>query len=89
MTDVLETFEFLLGKLEDAKSHIGRHPEPEQFGVNVNLGWMKLGKYYSALRGSPVYYAAAALYPSLRWDYFDEVWGQQHPGWVDEAKNIV
>jgi hypothetical protein len=89
MTDVLEAFEFLLGRLEDAKSCIERHPEPEQFCVNINLGWTKLDKYYNTLRDSPAYYAAAALHPSLRWDYFDEVWGQQHPGWVDEAKEIV
>jgi hypothetical protein len=89
MTDVLEAFEFLLGRLEDAKSCIERHPEPEQFCVNINLGWKKLDKYYNTLRDSPAYYAAAALHPSLRWDYFDEVWGQQHPGWVNEAKEIV
>ena len=89
MTDVLEAFEFLLGKLEDAKSHVERHPEPEQFAFNINLGWKKLDKYYNTLRDSPVYYAAAALHPSLRWDYFDEVWGQQHPDWIDEAKDIV
>lgn len=76
MTDVLEAFEFLLGKLEDAKLRIERHPEPEQFGININLGWKKLDKYYNTLRDSPVYYATTALYPSLRWDYFDKVWSQ-------------
>jgi hypothetical protein len=44
MTGVLEAFEFLLGRLEDAKSHIERHPEPEQFSVNISLGWKKLDK---------------------------------------------
>jgi hypothetical protein len=38
MTDVLEAFEFLLGKLEDAKSHVERHPEPEQFAFNIKSG---------------------------------------------------
>ena len=91
MTDVLEAFEFLLGKrkLEEAKSLVERYPESEQFGININLGWKKLDKYYCTLRDSPVYYAAAALHPSLRWSYFEEVWGQQHPGWVQEAKDIV
>ncbi|KAM0670859.1 hypothetical protein ACQRIU_001254 [Beauveria bassiana] len=80
---------FLLGKLEDAKSRIETHPEPEQFGININLGWMKLDKYYNTLRDSPVYYAAAALHPGLRWTYFDEIWGQHHPEWVKEAKQLV
>ncbi|OAA38788.1 ABC transporter [Cordyceps fumosorosea ARSEF 2679] len=89
MTDVLEAFEFLLSKLEDAKSQIETHPEPEHFGINVNLGWMKLDKYYNTLRDTPVYYAAAALHPGLRWTYFDEIWGRHHPEWVEEAKQIV
>ena len=89
MTDVLEAFEFLLGKLEDAKSLTDTYPEPELFGVNINLGWKKLDKYYNTLRDSPVYYAAAALHPALQWDYFEEVRGQQHPNWIKEAKTIV
>jgi len=89
MTDVLEAFEFLPGKLAEAKSLLGRFPEPEQFGIHINLGWKKLDKYYCTLRDSPVYYAAAALRPSLRWNYFEQVWGRQHPDWVREAKDIV
>ena len=60
MTDVLEAFEFLLGKLEEAKSLVELYPEPEQFGININLGWKKLDKYSCNLKDSPVYYAAAA-----------------------------
>ncbi|KAH8715579.1 hypothetical protein HC256_004386 [Beauveria bassiana] len=82
-------FEFLLGKLEDAKSQIETHPAPKQFGININLGWMKLDKYYNTLRDSPVYYAAAALHPGLRWTYLDEIWGRHHPEWVEEAKQLV
>jgi hypothetical protein len=38
MIDVLEAFEFLLGKLEMAKALIKDYPEPKHFAVNVNLG---------------------------------------------------
>ncbi|KAM3547921.1 hypothetical protein ARSEF4850_009723, partial [Beauveria asiatica] len=89
MTDVLEAFEFLLSKLEDAKSQIETHSEPEHVGININLGWMKLDKYYNTLRDTPVYYAAAALHPGLRWTYFDDIGGRHHPEWVEEVKQIV
>ncbi|RKK77817.1 hypothetical protein BFJ71_g16647 [Fusarium oxysporum] len=88
-TDVLEAFEFLLGKLEEAKALIHQYPEPEQFSFNVNLGWMKLDKYYRTLKDSPVYYAAATLHPSVRWAYFDDTWSQDHPDWIQEAKDLV
>ena len=65
MSSVLQAFEFLLGKLETAKALIEQYPELEQFGANINLGWMKLDKYYNYLRDSPVYYAAAALHPGI------------------------
>ncbi|OWT42267.1 restless-like transposase [Pochonia chlamydosporia 170] len=89
MTDVLEAFEFLLGKLEEAKALIHQYPEPEQFGFNINLGWMKLDKYYHTLKDSPVYYAAAALHPAVRWTYFKDIWSQDHPDWIQEAKSLV
>jgi hypothetical protein len=89
MTDVLEAFEFLLGKLEMAKALIKDYPEPEHFAVNVNLGWAKLDKYYRYLKESPVYYAATALNPALRWGYFEDVWKEEHPDWIDEARELV
>jgi hypothetical protein len=89
MSDVLEGFEFLLSKLEEAKALIKNYPEPEQFAINVNLGWMKLDKYYRHLKDSPVYYAAAALSPGLRWTYFEDAWSDSHPEWIDEAKELV
>jgi hypothetical protein len=89
MTDVLEAFEFLLGKLEMAKALIKDYPEPEHFAVNVNLGWAKLDKYYTYLKESPVYYTATALNLALRWGYFEDVWKEEHPDWIEEAKELV
>jgi len=55
MTDVLEAFEFLLGKLEIPKTLIKDYQEPEQFAANVNLGWAKLERYYWYFKESPFY----------------------------------
>ena len=71
MTRVSEAFEFLLKKLEAAKSLIHDYPESVQFGININLGWANLDKYYNYLGDSPVYYAATALNPCLRWRFFE------------------
>jgi hypothetical protein len=89
ITRVLEAFEFLLKKLEAAKSLIHEYPEPVQFGININLGWAKLDKYYNYLSDSPVYYAAAALTPCLRWRFFENQWGDEHADWIDDAKELV
>ena len=65
ISSILQAFKFLLGKLKTAKALIEQYPKPEQFGANINLGWIKLDKYYNCLRDSPVYYAAAALHPGI------------------------
>ena len=73
ISSVLQAFEFLLGKLETVKALIEQYPEPEQFGANINLGWIKLDKYYNCLRDLPVYYVAAALHLGIQWAYFYQI----------------
>jgi hypothetical protein len=97
MTDVLMAFELLLGTLEKTKSLIAEYPEPEQFAVNINLGWDKLNQYYQYLVDSPVYYAAVALHPAYRWQYFYTAWNNdddnittsERARWLQDAKSIV
>ena len=86
---MLEAFEFLLKKLEVAKSLIHEYPESVQFGIDINLGWAKLDIYYNHLGDSPVYYAATALNPCLRWRFFETHWGDEHADWIDDAKELV
>ncbi|RKK65768.1 hypothetical protein BFJ69_g15994 [Fusarium oxysporum] len=50
---------------------------------------MKLDMYYRTLRDSPVSYAAVALPPGFGWGFFEERWGEDHPAWVEEAKEAV
>ncbi|KAK8869252.1 restless-like transposase [Apiospora arundinis] len=88
MPSVMQSFEYLLKKLETAKELIHQYPEPEQFGINVNLGWIKLDKYYATLSDTPVYYAAAALDPGIQWTFFETIW-TENPSWANEAKAKV
>jgi hypothetical protein len=86
--DVIIGYEFLLGTLEKYKEMAATLPAPEHFRININLGWEKLEKYYLLLDETPIYYAALALHPAYRWDYFEEQW-ERHPDWVAKAKEIV
>ncbi|KAM0742766.1 hypothetical protein ACQRIT_002943 [Beauveria bassiana] len=86
--DVIHGFEYLLGVLEHYKSVAEDFPEPEHFKVGINLAWEKLDKYYCKLDETPIYYAALALHPAYRWDWFTDHWAE-HPEWVDKAKHMV
>lgn len=86
--DVIIGYEFLLGTLEKYKEMAATLPEPEHFRININLGWDKLGEYYSLLDETPIYYAALALHPAYRWAYFEEQW-DSHPDWIAKAKEMV
>jgi hypothetical protein len=86
--DALLGYEYLLGKMEVYKAAAHRYTDLEHFKVNVNLCWKKLDKYYSRLDETPVYYAAIALYPAYRWEYFEDVWADR-PDWIQTAKSLV
>jgi hypothetical protein len=58
MQDVCPAYEWLMGHLEEAKLCADQTPEPAHFRANINLAWVKLNKYYSAIDQSPAYYAA-------------------------------
>ena len=89
MPDLLLAFEYLLSKLEAAKSTAKQYPDGHFFTANVNLGWKKLNKYYSRLSKSPAYYTALALHPAHRFATFEQCWSDTHPEWVDHARATV
>jgi hypothetical protein len=86
--DVVNGFEFLLGKLEKYKEMAKDFPDPEQFRIGINLAWEKLEKYYTILDETPIYYAAVALHPAYRWGWFEQSWSR-HPDWIRTAKRMV
>jgi hypothetical protein len=51
--DVLNGFEFLLGKLEKYKEMAKDFPDPEQFRIGITMAWEKLEKYYTILDETP------------------------------------
>ncbi|RWA03211.1 hypothetical protein EKO27_g11894 [Xylaria grammica] len=86
--EVIFGFEFLLAKLEEYKAIANTLPDSKHFRANINLGWQKLDEYYKKLDETPVYYAAVALHPRFRWNWFENKWAD-HPEWVQMAKNLV
>lgn len=76
----------LLEHLEKAKR---QHQDSSRFlTACVALAWEKLDKYYSLTDTNPVLYAAVALHPGLKYDYFKYAW-VEHPSWIDNAKRAV
>ncbi|XP_044720143.1 transposase-like protein [Hirsutella rhossiliensis] len=86
--DIIQAFEYLLEKLEEAKTMARDLPDSGHFAINVELGWKKLDKYYAKLIECPIYYSAIALHPALRLQWFEEAWAHR-PEWVTEARRIV
>ena len=86
--DVIIGYEFLLGTLEKYKEMATDFPESEHLRININLGWKKLDEYYNRLDETPIYYAALALHPAYRWDYFETQWDNR-PDWIARAKEMV
>ncbi|KAI1865935.1 uncharacterized protein JN550_007913 [Neoarthrinium moseri] len=73
--DVVQGFETLLETLERYKSMAANLPNSEQFRIGINNAWSKLHEYYKKLDETPIYYAALALHPAYRWDYFETMVG--------------
>jgi hypothetical protein len=75
-------------KLEKLKlQHI--HLPDSHFKASINLGWMKLDKYYTLSDKTPAYRAAIAIHPSMKMKWFDAKWQKTHPGWIAEAGDAV
>ena len=79
MDELLEHLEIAKGLHHDLSRHLSR---------SVMLGWEKLDKYYSLTDTNPVLYAAVALHPSLKFEYFKYAW-KEHPNWIANAKKEV
>jgi len=56
--------------------------------TSIKLAWTKLDKYYSLTEFNPVLYAAIALHPSMKMDYFNIAW-DAHPAWIESAHSII
>jgi hypothetical protein len=53
--------------------------------VGINLAWQKLDEYYLKTDQSPVYLAAVALLPGLKWKWLSKAW-RGSPNWINRAR---
>lgn len=88
MWDYAIAFEFLLERLETWRGLADLFAHPVHFANNINHAWEKLDEYYRKLSETPVYYAAVALHPAYRWQFFEETW-EGKPQWIYDAKAAV
>jgi hypothetical protein len=55
----------------------------------INMGWIKLNKYYALTNKLPAYIFAIVLDPAQKWSYFKEQWRDSYPKWIRIWKEKV
>lgn len=85
--EVLEAMDFMSSKLETAAEEVADEEE-SHYKTGVDLGWLKLMKYYRLTDETPIYRASIILHPAHKYDYFHEKWAH-HPNWIKAAKTVT
>ncbi|KJZ69426.1 hypothetical protein HIM_11176 [Hirsutella minnesotensis 3608] len=84
ISDVLPTMDYLLHHIETARETT----TIPHLATMMETAWAKLADYYELTEDSPVYSAATALNPSLKWAYMETTWKEKKE-WIDRAKSRV
>ena len=82
--DMLPTIDYLLEHLESSKSLFATSASLHLMS-SIELAWSKLNKYYALTEANTVLYAAVALHPSMKFDYFEVNWSE-HVDWIIDAR---
>jgi hypothetical protein len=82
--NTLTAMDYLLHHLEERRSQ----PGSTYFMTCLNVGWLKLKKYYEITDLNPAYIMAVFLNPHYRQVWFEEHWAQT-PEFVTIAKTTV
>jgi hypothetical protein len=80
--NTLSSMDYLLSHLETRRSQ----PGTRHFMASLNVGWLKLRKYYQKTDLNPAYVMAVFLNPHFRHEWFEEHWD---PIFVTVAKTTV
>ena len=84
----LPAIDYLMTKLEALKmKHM--HLPHTHFKAAINLGWKKLDKYYNLSDYTPAYRAAIVIHPAKKMAWFERKWKDEHPQWIDDAKDAI
>ena len=86
--NVCPAFEYMLESLENASKRSIPAPNAARWRSSVKTAWHVLDKYYEKLDECPIYYAATALHPNMRWKYFEVKWAER-PDWILSAQQRV
>ena len=84
----LPAIDYLITKLETLKVKHTYLPNTH-FKAAINLGWKKLDKYYNLSDSTPAYRAAIVVHPAKKMAWFENKWKEQHPQWIDDARDAV
>ena len=86
--DMLPVMDIVLDHLENAKLMHTASTSPPHMLQSIDLAWQKLNKYYTMTESNAVLYAAIALHPAMKMEYFETNWAD-HPDWIDDARKRV
>ena len=87
--DLLPCMDTLLEHLENAsRKYQFTNPIPQHLLTSIDLAWLKLNKYYTLADNTTVLYAAVALHPGMKFEYFDITWAE-HSEWINNAKKKI
>jgi hypothetical protein len=82
--NTLTSMDYLLHHLEERRSQ----PGTPFFMACLNVGWLKLKKYYALTDVNPAYIMAVFLNPHYRQEWFEEYWAKT-PEFVTIARTVV
>ena len=86
--DLLACMDTLLEHLEDASNKYIANSASDHLITSIKLAWDKLNKYYSLIDNNTVLYAAVALHPGMKFEYFEVNWAE-HPEWIVNVRQKV
>jgi len=83
--EIFPVMDTLLEHLENAKQLYTASESTPYLLQSIDLSWKKLNKYYALTEFNPVLYAAVALHPSMKYEYFEIAW----EAWIVQARTIT
>jgi len=86
--EIFPVMDTLLEHLENGKELYTASESTPYLPQSIDLSWKKLNKYYASTEFNPVLYAAVALHPSMKYEYF-EFARESNPDWIVQAHAIT
>jgi hypothetical protein len=97
LSDHFQTLDWLLGEIECTKETFSQlykednRAEDHWLTGAAEQSWLKCEKYYKMTDDSAAYYAALAMNPAIKWDWFLQKWSDDEikAAWIPGVKEKI